>query len=94
MIGSFANKATENIFRGRLERSVPSDVAGRAKAKLDRIVDARQVEDLQYPPGNRLERLRGDREGQYSIRVNRKWRICFDFADGQALNVELSPHYE
>ena len=93
MIISFADKATENIARGRPERSVPSDIAERAKAKLDRIADARQVDDLQFPPGNRLERLPGDREGQYSIRVNRKWRICFGFADGQAFDVELCMHY-
>lgn len=93
MIVSFADTATENIAHGRPERSVPLDLAGRAKAKLDRIADARQVEDLRALRGNRLERLRGEREGQYSIRVNRRWRICFGFAGGQAFDVELCLHY-
>lgn len=54
---------------------------------------AETIQDLRVPPANRLERLKGDREGQYSIRVNDRWRVCFDWKDGDALNVELVDYH-
>ena len=94
MIRSFADKRTENIFNGMRERSFPALLVKRARSKLDRINYAASVTDLRIPPGNRLERLRGDREGQYSIRVSRGWRICFVWRDGDAFEVELVNHYD
>lgn len=94
MIRSFADKRTENIFNGVRERSFPASLVKRARSKLDRINYAASITDLRIPPGNRLERLRGDREGQYSIRVSRGWRICFVWRDGDAFEVELVNHYD
>lgn len=77
MIRSLADKRTESVFNGVGDKSLPTSVVGRARAKLDQIDYATGVNDLRVPPGNRLEQLRGDRVGQYSIRVNRNWRLCF-----------------
>ena len=93
MIQSFADRRTENVFNGVSERSVPPSIVKRAQSKLDRINNAARLEDLRVPPGNRLERLSGDREGQHSIRVSRGWRICFRWHDGDAYDVALNNHY-
>ena len=94
MIRSFADKRTADIFDGTGSRSFPAQLLQRARSKLDRINYAANVNDLRVPPGNRLERLRGDREGQHSIRVSRDWRICFRWKNGDAFEVELSNHYD
>lgn len=94
MIRSFANKRTANVFNGVREGSLPPLLVKRAASKLDRINYAARVSDLRVPPGNRLERLRGDRDGQFSIRVSRGWRICFVWKDGDAYEVELTHHYD
>ena len=94
MIRSFANKRTANVFNGVREGSFPVALVKRAGIQLDRINYAGSVNDLRVPPGNRLERLRGDREGQHSIRVSRSWRICFIWKYGDAFEVELSNHYD
>ncbi len=94
MIRSFADRRTANVFNGVRERSFPAAILKRARSKLDRINYAAQIDDLRVPPGNRLERLSGDRHGQYSIRVSRSWRICFAWRDGDAFDVELNNHYE
>lgn len=93
MIQFFADRRTENVFNGVLETSFPASVLGRARSKLDRINYAADINDLRVPPGNRLERLIGNREGQHSIRVSRSWRICFVWRDGDAYEVELNNHY-
>ena len=93
MIQSFADRRTENVFNGVSEPSVPPSIVKRAQSKLDRINNAASLEDLRVPPGNRLERLIGDREGQHSIRVSRGWRICFRWRDGDAYDVALNNHY-
>lgn len=94
MIRSFVDKRTANVFNGAGDRSLPAQLLKRARSKLDRLNYAAVVGDLRVPPGNRLERLRGDREGQYSIRVSRGWRICFTWEDGDAFEVELNNHYD
>ena len=94
MIRSFANKHSENVFDGADDRSFPRSILQRARGKLDRINYAANVNDLRVPPGNRLERLAGDRAGQHSIRVSQDWRICFVWRDGDAYDVELSNHYD
>ena len=93
MIGSFADKRTENVFNGVSERSFPASILPRARSKLGRINDATRLDDLRAPPGNRLEALAGGRAGQHSIRVSRGWRICFVWRDRDAWNVELNNHY-
>ena len=94
MIRSFADKRTANVFNGVREGSFPAPLVERARSKMDRINYAASVNDLRIPPGNRLERLRGDRDGQHSIRISRGWRICFEWRDGDAFGVELNNHYD
>ncbi len=81
MIISFKDKETETIYNQRFSRKLPHDIQQIALRKLIMIDNAQSVEDLRVPPGNHLERLRGDREGQYSIKINDQYRICF-CADG------------
>ena len=94
MIRSFADKRTANVFNGVRDGSFPASLMKSAGSKLDRINYAASINDLRAPPGNRLERLRGARDGQYSIRVSRGWRICFVWNDGDAFEVELTSHYD
>lgn len=94
MIVSFADKRTANVFHGVRDGSFPMQLLQRAQGKLDRINSAAGLHDLRVPPGNRLKRLKGDRQDQYSIRVSRGWRICFIWKDGDAFEVELSNHYD
>jgi proteic killer suppression protein len=87
VIKSFANAETERIWRtGKTRGSPPASVTKRKFAMLDA---AGKLEDLKVPPGNRLEKLRGDREGQYSIRINDQYRICFTWHDGNSYDVEV-----
>ena len=94
MICSFADRRTANVFNGMAEPSFPPKILRRARSKLDRINYAARLDDLRTPPGNRLERLSGNREGQHSIRVSRGWRICFRWRDGDAFEVSLNNHYD
>ena len=89
MIKTFADKRTAAVFSGQFVKGLPADVAVRAKSKLDLIDSAASLEFLRVPPGNRLEALKGDRKGQYSIRVNEQWRVCFRWSEGHAYNVEF-----
>ena len=93
MIRSFADKRTAAIFSGRMARGLPSGVQERARAKLLAVDAAAVLGDLRVPPGNRLEALLGDRKGQYSIRVNRRWRVCFAWQDGDATDVEIVDYH-
>jgi toxin HigB-1 len=97
VIRSFADAATEDIFRGQATRragqACPQALWPVARRKLDQINRVRTVEDLRIPPGNRLERLRGDRAGQYSIRVNDQFRVCFRWEDGYADEVEITDYH-
>ena len=77
MIKSFADKETEKIYTQVFSKKLPHNIQGVALRKLIMIDNAGCVEDLKVPPGNRLEALHGDREGQYSIRINDQYRICF-----------------
>jgi proteic killer suppression protein len=90
MITSFKDSDTEALYRGKRPRRIPADVASRAVRKLFLIDTVTRLDDLRVPPGNRLEALTGNRQGQYSIRVNDQWRICFEWADGDAMNVEFT----
>ena len=93
MIKSFADKETQRLFRGRKSKAVPTELRERAFSKLLVLNAATNVEDLRAPPGNRLEKLRGDREGQYSIRVNRHYRVCFSWIGTDAHDVEITDYH-
>ena len=91
MIKSFANSETERIWRtGKTPGALPTGVTKRKFAILDA---AAKLEDLRIPPGNRLEKLKGNREGQYSIRINNQYRLCFAWREGNAYEVELVDYY-
>lgn len=92
MIRSIRDGDTLELWRtGRNRRF--SAIAKVALRKLDQLDASVAIEDLRVPPGNRLEKLRGDREGQWSIRVNDQWRICFRWDDGEALDVEIVDYH-
>ena len=93
MIKTFRNKDVERIFtRQRVKRfSLP--IQKLAQRKLDIIDGADLISDLRTPPGNRLEKLSGNRKGQYSIRVNDQWRICFRWKSGHAFDVEIADYH-
>lgn len=93
MILSFADKETEKVFNREFSRKLPQDIQRGALRKLRMINRAVDVNDLRVPPGNRLEQLSGDRLGQFSIRINQQWRICFGWEDGNALNVEIVDYH-
>jgi toxin HigB-1 len=94
MIISFACKETETIFNGNVSKKLPGDIQRTALRKLLIIEAAISIEDLRIPPGNRLEKLVGDRDGQYSIRVNEQWRICFVWTDeGNAQDLEIVDYH-
>ena len=94
MIRSFADKRTAALFAGYIVRLLPNQIQARARAKLLAVDAARQLDDLRVPPGNRLEALHGDRRGQYSVRVNDQWRICFEWRDNAAWEVELVDYHK
>lgn len=93
MIRGFRNRATERVFERERSRRLPPDVQRRAHRKMLLIDAAEVVDDLRVPPGNRLERLSGNRAGQYSIRVNDQWRICFRWERGDAYDVEITDYH-
>jgi proteic killer suppression protein len=93
MIRSFADRDAEALFQGRFARRLAHDVQRVAQRKLRQIHQAKELRDLAAPPGNRLEALRGDREGQHSIRINDRWRICFVWNEGDADQVEIVDYH-
>jgi len=93
VIKTFADKRTAAIFLGHYVRGLPQQIQRRARAKLLTIDAALLIDDLRVPPGNRLEALRGRRHGQFSIRVNDQWRICFVWRDNEAWDVEIVDYH-
>lgn len=93
MIKSFADRDTERLFHRGSVRRFPADLRRVMLRKLIIVDAAESLEDLRSPPGNRLEKLRGDRAGQYSVRVNDQWRICFAWSDGDAQDVEIVDYH-
>jgi len=92
MIRSFRCRKTERLFRRERVKEF-ADIASVALRRLAALDAAQAVTDLLIPPSNRLETLSGDRKGQYSIRINDQYRICFIFQEGQAEDVEITKHY-
>jgi proteic killer suppression protein len=93
MIKSFRDKETAKIFQRQRSRKLPQDIQQVALRKLRMLNNSRSLQDLRVPPSNRLEKLTGDRAGQYSIRINDQWRICFDWRDGDAYEVEIVDYH-
>ena len=93
VITSFAGRETERIYRREPSRRIPRDIQARAFMRLMQIDAAVGIEDLRLPPSNRLERLRGKRTGQWSIRINDQWRVCFRFERGEAFDVEIVDYH-
>lgn len=93
MIASFADRDTERLFRRERARRFPAELHRLMLRKLGIVDAAEQLEDLRVPPGNRLEKLKSDRAGQHSIRINDQWRICFRWKDGNAYEVELVDYH-
>jgi toxin HigB-1 len=93
MISTFGDKATALVFSGGFARTLPAHIQPLAHRKLKMIDAAAAPADLLAPPGNRLEALQGERSGQWSIRINDQWRICFYFSGGEALNVEIVDYH-
>jgi len=93
VIKSFHDAETEKVFCRHFSRRLPNDIQAVALRKLRMLANAHDVVDLRSPPGNRLERLGGERAGQYSIRVNDQRRICFRWSDGDAHEVEICDYH-
>ena len=93
MIRSFKDKLTELVASGRCPKGFPPDLLRPALRKLTMLEYARELADLRSPPGNRLEALKGDRAGQYSIRINDQWRICFVWTMSGPENIEITDYH-
>ncbi|WP_296740948.1 type II toxin-antitoxin system RelE/ParE family toxin [Mesorhizobium sp.] len=93
MIRSFKNKTSEAVSTGKALKGFPADLVRVAQRKLFMLDNAAELVDLRVPPGNRLEALKGDRAGQYSIRINDQFRICFRWTDGGAEDVEITDYH-
>ena len=97
MILSFKNQGTEDIFDGKNSKAArklsPQSLWNVASRKLEQIDSASNIDDLKVPPGNRLEALSGNRDGQYSIRINDQYRVCFEWSNGNADNVEIVDYH-
>lgn len=94
MIRNFRDRETALVWDGVRSRRLPPDIQPVALRKLRLLNRARAIEDLRVPPGNRLEPLKGSRKGQWSIRINQQWRICFRWIDGDAYDVEIVDYHD
>jgi toxin HigB-1 len=93
MIRSFADAETERFYTTGRSRRIPADILRRAAMRLTQLNAAARLEDLRLPPSNRLEALKHDRAGQWSIRINDQWRVCFRFENGDAFEVEIVDYH-
>jgi len=93
MIRSFKSKETEKIWTGEFSKKLPTDIQKIMRRKLRMLNNSTDLSDLKIPPSNNLEPLKGDRKGQYSIKVNDQWRICFVWKDGDCYNVEIVDYH-
>jgi proteic killer suppression protein len=94
LILSFGDKETRELYRTGKSKKLPPDIWRRSLRKLEMIDKAETLDDLKVPPGNRLEALKGDRAGYYSIRINDQWRITFKFKNGNALEVKIEDYHK
>jgi proteic killer suppression protein len=93
VIKTFKDAETHRIYQRDRSRRLPFDIQQAALRKLRMINNAANINDLRVPPANHLEKLSGNREGQYSIRINAQWRICFEWKNGDAFNVEVTDYH-
>ncbi len=93
MIRNFASAETEQFFVSGKSRRFPTEILKRAAMRLTQLDAATRIEDLRLPPSNRLEALAHDRAGQWSIRINEQWRVCFRFENGDAYDVEIVDYH-
>lgn len=93
MIKTFRCRETEKLFLRQVSSRLPTDLHRGARRKLSLLDTAQELNDLRVPPGNRLEKLDGNREGQYSIRINDQWRLCFRWSGGDAYEVEIVDYH-
>jgi proteic killer suppression protein len=93
VIRSFANKQTESTYLRELDKHLPREIQQAALRELRMLNNARSIRDLRSPPGNRVEKLKGERARQYSIRINDQWRVCFVWRDDNAYEVEITDYH-
>jgi proteic killer suppression protein len=93
MITSFGSKETEKIWKGTRSKKLPNEIQEIARRKLRMLNNSIDVTDLKIPPSNRLEKLSGNLKGFYSIRINKKWRIIFNWNNGNSSNVEIIDYH-
>ena len=93
MIRTFKDKQTERLFEREHARKLPADLQRPALRKLRMLNRAANLDDLRVPPANRLEKLKGDRVGHYSIRINDQWRLCFHWRGSDAFDVEITDYH-
>ena len=93
MVNRFRHDAAQRLFAGDPVRRLPPDIQRRARVRLQRVVAAAALTDLRVPPSHRLEALRGNREGQYSIRINDQWRVCFIWTGQGAMEIEITDYH-
>jgi proteic killer suppression protein len=94
MIKSFGDKETEYMWKGNISRHFPKEIRIIARRKLRMLNNANSLIDLKIPPSNKLEKLKGDRKDQYSIRINMRWRICFKWLNNDCYNVEIVDYHQ
>ncbi len=93
MIKSFRCKETKKIFGRKFSKKLPTSIQENYRQKLVILDAATSINDLKIPPGNRFEELKDNRKGQHSIRINKQWRICFEWKNGNAYNVEIVDYH-
>jgi len=93
MITDFHDEETLKVWRGEFSRRLPNQIQGVARRKLRMLHNAQRSEDLRIPPNNRLEAVEGKRAGQWSIRINDQWRVCFEWSEGQVSRVEICDYH-
>lgn len=93
MIVSFHDAETRKVWEGEFSRKLPGQIQAVARRKLRMLNNARRIDDLRIPPQNRLEKLSGDREGQWSTRINDQWQLCFIWNEGNAERVEICDYH-
>jgi toxin HigB-1 len=93
VIKSFRDKQTERVWKREYSKRLPRDIQERALMKLQQLNAAGDLKDLSIPTSNQLEALKGNRKGEYSIRINKQWRICFGWRDGHASDVEIADYH-
>lgn len=93
MITSFYDNESQKVWNGEFSRKLPNDIQQVARRKLRMLNNSNKIDDLRIPPQNRLEKLSNDREGQWSIRINDQWRVCFLWYKGTASRVEICDYH-